>query len=69
MVIKYLVFNQPFKLRPVVDDPIQAHSDDEKDEQKIIELQEKVRILVESPLFTISDLNAQSLIKGPVLVL
>ncbi len=69
MVIKYLVFNQPFKLRPVVDDPIQVHSDDEKEEQKIMELQEKVRILVESPLFTISDLNAQSLIKGPVLVL
>lgn len=29
--IKYLVFNQPFKLRPVVDDPIDAQSDDEKD--------------------------------------
>jgi len=25
------VFNQPFKLRPVVDDPIDAQSDDEKD--------------------------------------
>lgn len=58
MIIKYLVFNQPFKLRPVVDDPLKADSDDEKEENKVMELQEKVRILVESPLFTISDLNS-----------
>jgi len=31
MKIRYLVFNQPFKLRPVVDDPLKAGSDDEKE--------------------------------------
>ena len=62
MKVKYLVFNQPFKLRPVVDDPLKAESDGEKEESKVIELQEKVRILVESPLFTISDLNTQKMI-------
>jgi hypothetical protein len=38
MIIKYLIFNQPFKLRPVVDDPINANSDDEKEENKVMEL-------------------------------
>jgi hypothetical protein len=56
--VKYLVFNQPFKLRPVVDDPIDAESEDEKEEDgKVEELKEKVRILVETPLFTVADLN------------
>ena len=67
MSVKYLVFNQPFKLKPVVDDPLQANSDDEKDETKVMELKEKVRILVECPLFTIADLNSHNLIDGPVL--
>jgi hypothetical protein len=55
--VKYLVFNQPFKLRPVVDDPIDAESEDEKEDGKVEELKEKVRILVETPLFTVADLN------------
>ncbi len=58
MSVKYLVFNQPFKLKPVVDDPLQANSDDEKDEARVTELKEKVRILVECPLFTIAELNS-----------
>jgi hypothetical protein len=58
MSVKYLVFNQPFKLKPVVDDPLQANSDDEKDETRVMELKEKVRILVECPLFTIAELNS-----------
>ncbi len=58
MSVKYLVFNQPFKLKPVVDDPLQANSDDEKDEARVMELKEKVRILVECPLFTIAELNS-----------
>ena len=38
MKVKYMVFNQPFKLRPVVDDPLDADSDEEKAESKIAEL-------------------------------
>lgn len=57
MQVKYLVFNQPFKLRPVVDDPIDAESDDDKEDGKVEELKDKVRILVETPLFTVADLN------------
>jgi len=56
MVIKYLVWNQPFKLKPTVDDPQLAESDGEKDSGKVEELKEKVRILVEAPLFTVADL-------------
>jgi len=54
--VKNLIFNQPFKLRPVVDEPINAQSDDEKSETKVQELKDKVRILIETPLFTVADL-------------
>ena len=60
--IKNIVFNQPFKLRPVVDDPLDANSDDEKDEDKLSELKDKVRILIETPLFTVADLNENELL-------
>ena len=51
-----MIFNQPFKLRPVVDEPLNAQSDDEKSETKVQELKDKVRILIETPLFTVADL-------------
>jgi hypothetical protein len=54
--VKNLIFNQPFKLRPVFDEPINAQSDDEKSETKVQELKDKVRILIETPLFTVADL-------------
>lgn len=57
-----LVFNQPFKLRPVVDEPINAQSDDEKSETKVQELKDKVRILIETPLFTVADLSENELL-------
>jgi hypothetical protein len=59
--ISYLILNQPFKLRPTVDDPLNANSDDEKDESQIAQLKEKVSILVETPLFTISDFKEADL--------
>jgi len=59
--VKYLVFNQPFKLRPVVDDPLAAQSDDEKDQSKVLELKDKVRILIETPLFTVAELYENEL--------
>jgi hypothetical protein len=55
--VKYLIFNQPFKLRPTVDDPLKASSDDEKEESAVLQLKQKVSILVETPLFTVSDLK------------
>lgn len=57
-----MVFNQPFKLRPVVDEPINAQSDDEKSETKVQELKDKVRILIETPLFTVADLSENELL-------
>ena len=65
------MFNQPFKLRPVVDDPLDADSTDEKEESRVEELKDKLRILVETPMFTVADLNEQQLIskEGRVLLL
>ena len=48
---------------------MQAESDDEKDEWKVEELKDKVRILVESPLFTVADLAQNNLIHGKILLL
>ena len=69
MVVKYLIWNQPFKLRPTVDDPQLADSDGEKDEKKVEELKDKVRILVEAPLFTVADLVQHKLVDGKILLL
>ena len=46
----------------MVDDPLDAHSDDEKDQDKVSELKDKVRILIETPLFTVADLRENNLI-------
>lgn len=68
MTVKHLVINQPFRLRPTVDDPLKA-DDEPKEESKVAELREKVRILVESPLFFVADLKQHDVFNGSVLLL
>ena len=48
-------------LKPTVDDPSQA-TDEDKDPEKVELLKEKVRILLESPLFFASDMLDNELI-------
>jgi hypothetical protein len=47
---------------PTVDDPMLA-SDEDKEQSKVDELKEKVRILIETPLFTVSHLNEHGLLQ------
>ena len=42
-------------LRPTVDDPTRA-IDEDKDPEKVEQLKEKMRILLEAPLFFTSDI-------------
>jgi hypothetical protein len=66
--IQFLVYNQPFKLVPTIDEPLHSENSEPK-ESKVEDLKQKVRILLETPLFTVSDLQDAELFTAEAQVL
>lgn len=62
MQVSTLVQNQPFMLKPTIDQPRETKGKVVDDDEKLQMLQEKVRILVESPLYFAGDLFDNNLV-------